>query len=364
LPLWRRQDFPVEVNVLLRVRRWRGFHFASLLLLLLCARPGGAVWAHPAWGIQMNRQGELYFADVQRDRIWLINGRGTLIPVLNDKHSHDLWLDQSDNVFGEHVSFDAAHNQWRTSRWQLSINEQLTELGAPPVPGLSLFHDAAGNTFVVESTEQQVRLLRRAPDGQLTLLAGGPRGHADGQGAAASFNQIEALTLGYDGALYLHDQNCIRRVSATGEVTTLGGNPLAGLARESQPALLGVATDRSGNVFVADTAQHALRKIDPAGHAEVIFETGWFWQPTGVTAVNGDLYILQSAPASLLGRWPVLGIGPYLRVQKLAADGSVHTLATLWGPTTRLVLGSLVLLGALIALWRMRRRETQREVLS
>jgi len=311
----------------------------------------------------MNRLGELYFADAQRNRIWLINVRGSLIPVLKGKHSHDLWLDPADNVYGEHGYFDPASQQWRSSRWQLTINEHLTELGTPAEPGTRLLRDAAGNTFVVESSAQQVRLLRRAPDGQLTLLAGGSPGYADGLGAAAQFTLIEALALGPDGSLYLRDQTCLRRVTPAGVVTTLGGNPLAGIARGPQPRILGIATDAQGNVFVADTEQHALRRIDPAGRVTVRYDTGWFWEPAGVTVVNQDVYVLQSAPESLWGLLAALGIGPYLRVQKLAADGSVQTLATLWGPTTRIVLGALILGGALFALWRIRRRETRPEVL-
>lgn len=348
----------------LLLRCGRSLRCVSLFLLLVCANPWKCAWAHPAWGIQMNRQGELYFADVQRDRIWLINNRGSLIPVLLGKHSHDLWLDQNDSVFGEHLTYEPASQQWRSTRWQLSINEQLTEMGAPPVAGLSLLHDAVGNFFVVEKTDEQLRLLKRAPDGVMTFVAGGPRGYADGPGAAARFSLIEAMVLGHDGALYLRDQACIRRVSPSGEVTTLGGNPLAGLARGQQPRILGLTTDAQNNVLVADTEQHTVRKINPAGRVESLFETGWFWQPTGVTSVNGDVYILESAPESWLGVLPELGLGPYLRVQKLAADGHVQTLATLWRPTTRLLLGTLILLGALFALWRMRQRETRREVLT
>jgi hypothetical protein len=350
----------VEVFVLMHAHCWRGLRLAGLLWFLLCGCLLGQTLAHPAWGILVNRQGEIYFADVQRNRVWLITTRGTLIPVLSGKHSHALWLDQADNVFGEHVWLEDGH--WRSSHWQLTGKEQLIELGAPPAPGAVLLRDETDNIFIVESTAEQLRLLKRTPSGQVTLLAGGPRGYADGVGATARFEVIEAMALGRDGALYLRDRSCLRRVSPQGAVTTVGGQPLAGIPRGPQPRILGLAVDEHGNVFVADTEQSVLRKLSPDGRSETVLDTGWFWRPAGVTLANGELYVLECAPESALGIFAALGLGPYLRVQKLTADNRLSTLATVWGPTTRLLLGALILLAALLSLRRMRRRETRREV--
>jgi hypothetical protein len=171
---------------------------------------------------------------------------------------------------------------------------------------------------------------------------------------------IAALVLGPDGALYVRDDDCIRRVSLAGEVRTVGGKPLAGLAGVNELSIFGLAADERGNVFVADSAQGVVRKLSLDNQVETVLQTGWFWTPTGVAVANNELYVLQALPNYPLRLLAVSGVGPYLRVQKLATDGRVQTLATVWGTTTRLLLGGMILLGALLALWRLRQREFQR----
>lgn len=345
------------------VRHRRCTLVVVLLSLLLGWLP--PVSAHPAWGIRVDSEGEVFFADVERNRVWKISRRGTLLPVIAGKHSHDLFLDQADNLFGEHVYYEAATGRWISSQWQFTAKDKLIELSEPtanPPRGTGLLRDAAGNFFAVERDAQHVRLLKRAPDGQVTVLAGGARGHADGPGEQAKFNLVEALALSSDGALYVRDGACIRRVQMDGLVTTVGDCPLAGVARGENPRILGLTTDGRGNVFVADTEQGVVRKIGADNRVSLVLETGWFWRPTGVTVANGELYVLEALPESPLMVLGAVGIGPYLRVQKLAANGAVRTLATVWGGTTRLLFGLAILLAALLALGRMRRREMSREV--
>ena len=343
----------------MKLRRWR----SAVLLAWMCLLPVQVARAHPAWGIRVTSEGEIYFADVERDRIWKINQRGTLVAVLKGKHSHDLWLDRAGNLFGEHTVQDAAADKpWQRSLWHFNEDGRLIELGVPP-RGAGLARDAAGNQFSVESDAQTMRLLRRAPDGQVTVLAGGARGDADGPGAQARFSLLEAMAVGDDGTLYVRDNACIRRVTLSGEVTTIGGNPLAGVPRGAQPLILGLAVDARGNVFVADTEQGVVRRLGANGSVETVLATGSFWCPAGVTVVNDELYVLETISQSVLRSLLIgSGIGPYLRVQKLTASGRVQTLATVRGPAPRLLLGAAILLGALLMLWRMRRREWQRDV--
>ncbi|MBI1762269.1 MAG: hypothetical protein HYR56_12625 [Acidobacteria bacterium] len=340
---------------------WRLLRHAIWLAFWL-GMPVGAARAHPAWGICVSADGEVYFADAAQQRIWKINRRGTLVSLLKGQHSHNLWLDQAGDVFGEHATWDAAANQWRNRRWLFDTDDKLIELGSSSLSamhGTGFARDAAGNQYEVESSAQTMRLLKRTAAGQLIFLAGGAPGYADGYGAQAQFTAIGALVLGADGALYLCDQACIRRVAPDGNVTTVGGNPLAGVARSAQPLILGLAVDAQGNVLVADTEQHAVRRINAEQRVETIFTTGRFWLPAGVTVFNNEVFVLESlADVPLVPT--ALGIGPYLRVQKVALDGGIHTLATVWGSTTRLLLGAAILLGALVVLWRLRTHDSRR----
>lgn len=329
--------------------------FAVLLSLWPCV----AVSAHPAWGICVDAAGAVYFSDAERSRVWKITWRGSLVELFKGKHSHDLFLDTHANLYGEHVSLNADTGKWQTTHWRFNSDAKLTELGEP-LPGVGLVRDAAGNQYGVERAAQTLRLFKRAPNGQLITLAGGARGHADGVGAQAQFTDIEAIVLGSGAQLYVRDYDCIRQVGPDGAVTTLGGKPLAGVPRANPSSTLGLAADRYGNVFVADTEHGVVRKLSAGNRVETVLQTGWFWSPTGVAVGHDGLYVLEAFPHYPMRLLAVSGVGPYLRVQKLTADGRVQTLAIVWGTTTRLLLGAVILLGALVTLWRLRRREMLR----
>lgn len=133
--------------------------------------------------------------------------------------------------------------------------------------------DRAGNLFVVDSPNFTIRKI--LPTGEVTTFAGvaGSRGSVDGTGAAARFGNPWGIAIDSDDTLYVADQanHVIRKITPSAQVTTLAGAPgVAGSqdgtgaeARFRQP--LGVAVDREGNVYVADLANHLIRKVTKAG---------------------------------------------------------------------------------------------------
>jgi secreted PhoX family phosphatase len=108
----------------------------------------------------------------------------------------------------------------------------------------------------------------------LELLAGdiGGPGNLDGAGAEARFNFPDGVAVDRAGNLYVADtgNSTIRKITAAGVVTTLAGAPgiqgsadgTGADARFASPA--GVAVDSAGNLYVAD-GNTTLRKVTPAG---------------------------------------------------------------------------------------------------
>jgi len=129
-----------------------------------------------------------------------------------------------------------------------------------------------GNLYVAEKNSATIR--RVSPQGVATTFAGsvGAIGSQDGAGNAARFNTPTRLEADADGTLYVTDtgNSLIRRISAAGAVTTLAGaagqcGSADGDARNARfCSPQGIALDRQGNLYVADTLNHTIRRIDRA----------------------------------------------------------------------------------------------------
>ena len=132
---------------------------------------------------------------------------------------------------------------------------------------------ASGVAFVADTANSTIR--RIAVDGAVTTFAGSAsaRGNANGTGSGATFSNPIGIAADAAGNLFVADtgNHTIRKITPAGAVTTFAGGAGAlgtsdgtgTAARFNAPA--GVAVDGAGNVFVADTTNNTIRKITPAG---------------------------------------------------------------------------------------------------
>jgi len=146
--------------------------------------------------------------------------------------------------------------------------------------------DRAGNVYVGDTGNATIR--RITPTGEVTTLAGlaGNPGDSDGTGSAARFDVPCGVTVDASGVLYVADlgNSSIRKISPGGVVTTLAGlavdtngdgsldggyaDGTGSAARFNWP--YGVAADSSGNVYVTDGQNDAIRRVSPSGLVETL----------------------------------------------------------------------------------------------
>jgi uncharacterized protein (TIGR03437 family) len=166
----------------------------------------------------------------------------------------------------------------------------LTQLRGPR----AVCTDRTGVLYIVDTSNH--RVLRAGPDGLLFTVAGnGAPGDAGDGGSArlAELNQPGGCATDSFGNLYIADtfSHRIRKVSVNGVITTVAGTGQPGSAMDEVAATVsplngprGVAVDGNGNVFLSDTANNRIRQITPDGIIHTIAGTGF----AGFSGDGGD----------------------------------------------------------------------------
>lgn len=180
--------------------------------------------------------------------------------------------------------------------------------------GLAL--DGSGNLYVADRANSTIRKI--ASGGVVTTLAGivDSSGTTDATGTLAQFNEAAGIAVGSGGLMYVADTNndTIRKIASGAVVTTFAGSAGdVGITNDTGTAALfnqpyDIAIDGSGNLYVTDFFNDAIREITPAGVVSTFAGTegtegsvdatgtaAEFNLPVGITIdSSGNLYVADS----------------------------------------------------------------------
>jgi streptogramin lyase len=161
--------------------------------------------------------------------------------------------------------------------------------------------DRNGVLFVSDEGNNRVRKV--TADGDVTTFAGNSSGTTvDGNGTAASFNNVSAIGLAPSGDLYAAEftGNVIRKITPTADVSVFAGSGFPGSLDANGTAAtftgaIAMTVDGAGNIYVAELNTALIRKITPARDVSTLVAAGSFGRPYGIAAdTAGNLFVADS----------------------------------------------------------------------
>ena len=214
-------------------------------------------------------------------------------------------------------------------------NSTATSAGINLPTGLAM--DSAGNYYIADSWNSRVRKVDT--NGIITTVAGTNGAGYTGNGGLAvnaKLNYPANIAMDALGNLFIADSsnNCIRKVDGSGIITTVVGTGVAGFfgdgglavnAKLSAPT--GVALDGQGNLFVADMGNNRIRLVNPAGVISTQAGNGVAtFQGDSGSAINASLNQPDDILADGFGQ-VYFSDSANSRIRLIGANGIITTVA-------------------------------------
>ena len=204
-------------------------------------------------------------------------------------------------------------------------------LGAGPGTGaiLTVGVDSSGNLLIVDGGNRRIR---RVANGIITTIAGGGSSTSDGVQATAA--SIFPNSVASDGAgnIYIGQAASILKVTPSGVIKTIAGGPFPGYSGDGGPATAAtffatnIAADAAGNLYLADTTNQRIRKIDTNGIITTIAGTGQQgYSGDGGPATSAMLALPEGVAVDSAGN--VYFADNATRVRKVDTNGIITTVA-------------------------------------
>ena len=223
-------------------------------------------------GVAVDTAGNVYVSDSTNGNIRKITPAGVVTTLASVPTAFGVAVDAAGAVY------TTGYNSNEIKKITSGVVTTLASGGDLNAP-VGLAVDAAGNVYAAGHISHKVHKV--TPAGVLTTFAGSTQGYLDGNGTAARLNTPRGVGVDAAGNVTVADtdNHRIRKITPAGVVTTLAGSGTPGFAEGTGAAAqfsapYATAADAAGNVYVADSGNHRIRKISPAGVVTTLAGTG------------------------------------------------------------------------------------------
>ena len=247
-------------------------------------------------GLAIDSDGNLYVADTYNHKIRKIDTSGNVTTFAGSSQGYlDGQGTDAQFTYPIGLAIDSANNLYDVDTNNGKIRKIDTSGNVTTIAGSSQGYldgqgtdarfyiprgitiDSDGNLYVADTYNNKIRKI--TPSGDVTTIAGSSPGYADGQGTDAQFANPYDITIDSSGNLYVADtrNHRIRKITPSGDVTTIAGSSAGHLDGQGTAAQFitpaSITIDSADNLYVADTDSHTIRKITPSGQVTTIAGT-------------------------------------------------------------------------------------------
>ena len=227
------------------------------------------------WSIGIDSNNNIYVADSQNHKLRKIDSNSNVSTFIDGLETMSVYVDSDDNIYVTDKyaikKFDVQGNlieQYGSVDNQGDVDGNSSNARFITISGM--VKDSNGNLFVSDRYNHKIKKI--ASDGTVSTFAGSDSGNLDGNSTASKFNEPSGIVIDSNGILYVADtqNSTIRKINSNGDVTSFAGNGIRDYIEgdglnASFDFPVGLSIDDNNNIYVSDKLNNVIRIITPAG---------------------------------------------------------------------------------------------------
>jgi hypothetical protein len=273
----------------------------KIFLIIIFSGLASVLLAHPGVGIVMDSKGNVFYTDTER--VLKIDASGRKSVVIPNVHTHELFLDANDNLFGEHLWYEGSNNTWHHYVWRYSATGRFEKI-KPDTKGFledySFVRDHFGKMYWANRDKDCQQVIQMDAQKNKKKVS------------ESCFENIRWMYVSSKGELLFADFQDIVKIDRGGVkkvARQIANKQWTKSTVENQNAVFGVWDDAAGNIYTAVASNRVVKKFDQTGKEEIVFRTSIPWTPTGgLVSPSGELWVLECSDTNAV------------RVEKISKD--------------------------------------------
>jgi hypothetical protein len=243
--------------------------------------------ADPGNGIVKDSKGNIFYTDLSQ--VWKITPNGHKTIAVRSVHTHELCMDNYDNLYGEHLWYNGEKlNTWGSYAWRLSSFGKLDTLVGPQegfMEDYAFNRDSNGNMYWIQRWKTK-RIMKKSLNGSTRIIGEG------------NFNHISRLHVTKEGMVYFLANNNLYKIATAGHVSILvegigDTNEYAGIKNRLANSLNNVWVHHD-TVYVSDYTGRKVKRWSPSGKIDIVAQSPAPWSPSGgVIDTQGNLWLTE-----------------------------------------------------------------------